>query len=80
MLLRASMGLLRSCSGDMKRGVPTIIPVWVAFESRDNSLATPKSRTFTPKPSGAAVRKMLAGLTSRCTSCRAWAAASPAPA
>ena len=58
----------RPCSGDMYSGVPSRLPVCVAFTREWRSLAMPKSRILTigfGPWSGRKVKKMLSGLRSR---------------
>ena len=74
--MRVSSGVARTCSGDMYETVPTVVPASVSSASvvrvacsapiaagAGGVLASPKSRIFGPR----AVRKMFAGLMSRCT-------------
>ncbi len=67
-----------SCSGDMKPGVPIVMPVWVSALA-SSAREMPKSITFGPS----AASRMLEGFRSRWTTPAAWmasnASASPAP-
>ncbi len=72
----ASTSSPRACSGDMYAGVPTAVPGLVMCTSWLSVRASPKSRILT-LPMGAS-SQMLAGLMSRWTRPRLWAAARPA--
>ena len=76
MSLAAVAALPSACSGERYCGVPMTWPVWVSATA-SAARAIPKSVIFTTR---SGVTSRLAGLTSRCTIPRAWAAARPSAA
>ena len=70
---RPSIGLPVTCSGDMYLGEPSTAPTWVSM-SDARMRATPKSITLARL---SPTIMMLPGLTSRCTTPRSCANASP---